>query len=124
MATKMENTDRLNRKLAAMPPAAKKLMRASLDANAKELLEGQKALAAQHRRSGRTIEGLDIIPGPHELAVYVVNHYRPSRYEEFGTVKTPAIPFFFPPYRLLRKRFKTRTRTAVSKAVKGTIGVR
>lgn len=119
----MEGIERLNRKLSRLPDATKKLMRDALEKNAKELVEAQKALAAPHRRSGRTIESIQIGPGEHELQVKVFSDDFAARWEEFGTVKTAAIPFFFPPYRLLRKKFVSRTRSGISKAVKVTVSV-
>jgi HK97 gp10 family phage protein len=41
-----------------------------------------------------------------------------ARWVEFGTVKTPAQPFFFPAYRLLRARIQRRLKRAISKAIR------
>lgn len=38
--------------------------------------------------------------------------------QEFGTVKQTPNPFFWPTYRLLRKKFNSRRRRALNKAVK------
>ncbi|WJR67654.1 hypothetical protein QTA58_02495 [Neorhizobium sp. CSC1952] len=38
--------------------------------------------------------------------------------QEFGTVNSPAQPFFWPAYRLLKKKFLSRRRSALNKAVK------
>jgi HK97 gp10 family phage protein len=108
----------LKNKLARMPAKAKQRMREALDKNADELISAQRSLAERHRASGRTIKSLQKKQGDHELQVKVFSDFFAARWEEFGTVKTPAIPFFFPPYRILKKRFKSRVRTATSKAVK------
>lgn len=38
--------------------------------------------------------------------------------QEFGTQKAPGQPFYYPAYRLLKKKFRNRRRRALSKAVK------
>lgn len=41
-----------------------------------------------------------------------------ARFQEFGTVKMPANPFFFPVWRVERKRVKARLSRALRKAIK------
>ena len=41
-----------------------------------------------------------------------------ARFQEFGTVKMPANPFFFPVWRARRKRIKNRISRAVSKGIR------
>ena len=41
-----------------------------------------------------------------------------AKFHEFGTVKMPANPFFFPVWRARRKRVKGRISRAISKAIK------
>lgn len=41
-----------------------------------------------------------------------------ARWQEFGTSKMPANPFFFPSYRSLRKRIKSRITREMKKAIK------
>lgn len=108
----------LNRKIAAMPGAARAAIYRSLDKSADELLRSQKALAERNRSSGKTIESLDKKLGDHPLQIKVFTDHFAARWEEFGTVKTPPIPFFFPAYRILRKKIKSRTRSSISKAVR------
>lgn len=43
-------------------------------------------------------------------------------FQEFGTVKQPAQPFFFPGYRLARKRAKARLARAVTNGAKKAFG--
>lgn len=42
-----------------------------------------------------------------------------ARYQEFGTSKMAANPFFWPAYRALKKRIKARITREISKAIKG-----
>lgn len=37
---------------------------------------------------------------------------------EYGTSNTPAQPFFWPAYRLLKKRIRNRIKRSISKAVR------
>lgn len=41
-----------------------------------------------------------------------------AKYQEFGTVKMPANPFFYPVWRARRRRVKVRISRAISKAIK------
>lgn len=41
-----------------------------------------------------------------------------ARFQEFGTVKMPANPFFFPVWRARKRRVKGRISRAISKAIK------
>jgi HK97 gp10 family phage protein len=41
-----------------------------------------------------------------------------ARFQEFGTVKMPANPFFFPVWRARRKRIKSRISRAISKGIR------
>lgn len=41
-----------------------------------------------------------------------------ARWVEFGTVNTPRQPFFFPSYRLLRRKIRGRMSRAMTKAIK------
>lgn len=42
-----------------------------------------------------------------------------ARWVEFGTAARPATPFFYPAFRALKKRMRSRTTRAINKAVKG-----
>jgi HK97 gp10 family phage protein len=44
--------------------------------------------------------------------------YDYARAVEFGTVKTPAQPFFFPTFRLMRKAMRSSMRRKISKTIK------
>lgn len=120
---KMVGLARLKRRLAAMPVKARQKMRDALVASAEELVRSQKALAERNRHSGDTIDSIQFKTGDHDLQIKVFSDFFASRWEEFGTVKTPAIPFFFPPYRILRKKIKSRARSAVRAAVKEAASV-
>lgn len=112
----------LHRKLRAMPAKAKARIREALEKGGDEVVAAQRALAQRSRRSGELIEGIHKEDGEHDLQVRVVSDAFYSLHVEFGTSHSAAEPFFFPGYRLMRKRVKNRVRTAVSKAAKEAAG--
>jgi hypothetical protein len=42
--------------------------------------------------------------------------------QEYGTQKSNARPYFWPSYRLTRKRLRARASRALNKAIKGVVG--
>lgn len=117
MAAKTEGLERLKAKIAALPLVAKDEMKAALNVGADELVAMQQRLAPRDR--GDLAQSIEKKEGRHELAV-IVQAGGPkaihARWNEFGTVKMPAQPFFFPAYRALRKRIRSRVNRASKKA--------
>lgn len=63
------------------------------------------------------------VAGPLEAVVTVGDtDVRYAHLVEYGTTKTQAHPFFWPGFRLTRKRAATKIRSAVSRAVKKNWG--
>ena len=77
-------------------------------------LRGRKGGSARRRssrpRGKRQVDSITIFAGD-RVAFY-------ARFVEFGTVKTPATPFFYPAYRAQRKRVKASIRKATREAAK------
>lgn len=133
MRARVQRLDRLERKLKAMPRAVGEAMRVAYEQNGDELVAMMKRLAP--RDQGDLIDSIEWKYGDNEdsrvgvkgrfgLAIVVsagtdnegaANH---ARYVEFGTPETFAQPFFFPSYRALRKRMKSRITRAQNKAIK------
>lgn len=118
MATaKIEGLERLRRKIAALPEAAKQEIKAALDESADELMAMQQRLVPVDE--GDLRKSIEKADGRHELQVLVrvggprAHH---ARFVEFGTQKMSARPFFFPSYRASRKRIKSRVNRATRKA--------
>lgn len=114
------NRDRLRRRLKAIPVEVRKAARAQLKANAEQLVETQKRLApvdtgelkdsirqqdtsTSTRISRRVSAGRGGVPY--------------AAWAEFGTTKNSARPFFWPAYRMLRRRFRARMTRATKKAI-------
>lgn len=118
VAAQVDKLDRLRKKLAKMPELARVEIRKALDKGAEEVLRAQRTLAATSRRTGALIGGLHAEDGEHDLQVKVVSSAFYSRYVEFGTSHSAAEPFFFPGYRLVKKRVKARIARAARAAAK------
>lgn len=134
---KILNRKRLERRLAAMPEATRIEIRAAMEQSAAEIVETMQRMApvdegdlrdsiawtwgdapagalviARTRKSIASKAGLT-------LTIYAgggEQYY--ARFVEFGTVNMTAQPFFFPSWRLGRRRVKGRVARAVTKAAK------
>jgi len=152
MPTKVQNVERLKRRLAAIPKAARKEIRAALEKGAQEIKTMARVMAPQD--SGDLRESIDYTFGEYAPAnsnvrgvvagagladpdLSVTIHAGDAKafyaaFIEFGTNPHPqggqfagtqhpgtaARPFFFPAYRLLKKRVKSRINRAVRKAAR------
>lgn len=113
----------LKRKLARVPKQAALRMREALEKGAKEINDAQKSLAQRSKRSGDLIDGITYREGDHELQLEIVSEVFYSKHVEFGTQKVAAQPFFYPGYRLSKKRVKRRVERAVKRAAKEAVSV-
>lgn len=150
---KVENVGRLKRKLTAFPKAAKFEIERAMIKSAREMVSMAKGLVPVDQGALRdsidwTFGGapkgsiaIGSIPGPNDVAITVyagdeVAYY--ARWVEFGTAPhkvggmfrgaqhpgAGAQPFFYPAFRSVRKRMKSRVgkavRSAAKKAASGT----
>lgn len=116
---KVEGLARLKARFAKLPAKIKVEVRRSLEQSADELVAFQRRLVPVD--DGDLRDSIQKRDGRHDLSVEVVAGNRKAFYAamvEFGTVNAPAQPYFFPPYRTLRKRIRARTSRAIRKAVK------
>lgn len=148
---KIQNRERLHRRIAALPQITKDEIRKGLADSAQEITELQKRFVpvdtGELRDSivwqyGNTtkIAHSQGVGGDHELSVRISagdTYVRYAHLVEFGTAPHPqggkfkgtmhpgtaAHPFFYPGYRLGQKRAKSRIGRAVSKAAKKAAGV-
>ena len=96
--------------------AVREAVQPALDKSAEELVTMQRQLAPVDE--GDLRESLHVEPGEHELTRKVRTDDFKARWQEFGTANSPAQPFFFVSYRLLRKRLQSRIKRAIGKAVR------
>ncbi|MBS9475538.1 HK97 gp10 family phage protein [Ancylobacter sp. VKM B-3255] len=124
---------RLQRRLMAIPEAVKRELRPTLEKSADEVVTMARRLAPVD--DGTLRASIRREPGDHDLEVRVEAGGEATTREvrrgsgvdydyalavEYGTIDTPAQPFFWPAYRLSSKRIKSRAKRAISKAVKRT----
>jgi HK97 gp10 family phage protein len=130
--------DRLRRRLEAIPEAVKEAVRPALTKSAEELVERMKALAPED--TGALKESIHVtLPGEttppysqpggsriaaeNEALVTVGNsEVRYPHLVEYGTAAAAAQPFFWPAYRLSKKRIQNRIKRAIGKAVRENWG--
>jgi hypothetical protein len=126
---KVTGREKLKRKLAALPPRVRDQMRRDIQVSAEELVGLQRRLApvvTGHLRDSlkwKWHRGEDEAAGS-EIAAKVFSDDFKARFVEFGTAAhgehpgTASRPFFFPAYRALRKKIKSRIARGTSKALK------
>jgi HK97 gp10 family phage protein len=134
--------DRLNKRLEAIPKGVKAAVQPSLQKSGKELVDEMQHLApvsadGSHGHPPGTLRdsivmtpageatpahsqpgGSHVVP---ENAVAITAGNTACRYAhfpEYGTTKMAAEPYFWPSYRLLKKRIQSRTKRAISKVVR------
>lgn len=128
--------DRLLAKMEAAQRAPREAIRPALLQSGEELASAMRTLAEASRDTGDLIESITVtgpgqstppysqpgrsrVAGEAEVLVTVGNsETRYAHLVEFGTSEAEAQPFFWPAYRLLRKRLLGRIKRAVAKAVR------
>src|SRR4051812_34042824 len=127
---------RLQRRLEAIPKAVIAAAQPALEKSGQELVGAMKSLAETSRDTGDLIDSIQMTtagnstppysqPGgsrvvpPNAVVVTVGNtDVRYPHLVEYGTAKAPAQPFFWPAYRLLKRKITSRIKRGVSKAVR------
>jgi len=130
--------DDFKKRMKAIPKAARVEIAKALEASAEEMAATARRFAPV--RTGALRDSIVVTPageatpahsqpgGAHvvpELTVAVTAGNTKVRYAhlvEHGTVDTPAQPFFWPAYRLHKKRVKSRMSRAMGKAAKAARG--
>jgi len=134
---RVHGLDRLKRKVRRMNPVVKTAVRESLVIWAGEFVDMAQRLAPfldgdleqsiswEFTTSSSGAETRGSIKGDEGLSVTVSAGGRDAfhaPFQEFGTVESPAQPFFFPTHRALRRRGRARMSRNISKAIKRTTG--
>lgn len=127
----MASTDRLARKLRALPKRMRAEIGAAVAKAGPEMVALARALAPADDgtlrasiRSSYVEEALKVtIEAGGEATTKPVRNGADASYDyalgqEFGTREMPANPFFFPAYRATKKRSKSRISRAINKAAK------
>lgn len=146
--TKIIGLDRLNRKLAKLPAAAEKAIKAAMEIGADEIVALMKSLVAvdtgelresigwtwgERPKYSQAIATVKSSDGKLTLTIFAGNNkVRYAHLVEFATAAhenggmfagtqhpgTSAQPFFFVSYRALRRRTKSRITRAITKSAK------
>lgn len=115
------NKTHVLRRLRMIPVQARQVAEAQLEKNAEDLLKLQRRLAPVRTGSLRGTLRKEAASTAERVAVKVkvgdggVPH---AAWLEFGTSHMVARPYFFVAYRMLRKRFQSRLRRALRKAIR------
>ncbi len=140
---KIQNIDRLKRKLAAMPRVAKEEIRQALEQSAEEIVGVMRSMVPVDKGTLRSSigwtwgappdgasafaqaggeAGLVITIYAGSNATYVSGargvEFQNAFLQEFGSAKMSANPFFRPAWRLNKKRARGRITRATTKAAK------
>lgn len=132
----VQGLDKLNRRWKAVPKLVREAVRAELERNAEEIVSEIRA-AAPKGKTGRLAASInwtwgDAPEGTMTIGKVGGRDYGTMRitiyagggkafyawFQEFGTQKMAANPFFFPVWRARRRRTKTRITRAINKAIK------
>ncbi|MBO0140219.1 HK97 gp10 family phage protein [Agrobacterium sp. Ap1] len=124
------DTADFKRRLRKLPKVMRRELSAALEKDADEWVKVSKMLAPRDPEDGTPLADSILRHGT-ETGGQVVRAggettTKPSAGgpfdyavgQEFGTQNGPRQPFFWPAYRLLRKKFTSRRRRALSKAIK------
>lgn len=129
---------RLDRRMAAIPQAVREAVRPALIKSGDELADAMRHLAPDDPATGAPDLKSSIavtLPGEQtpaysqpggsrvagELEVLVTVGNEEVRYPhllEYGTSKMEAQPYFWPAFRLMRKKLESRIKRAIGKAVR------
>lgn len=122
---------RFQARMRAIPQAVREAVQPALDKGASELVASMRQIAPNE--DGDLQASIRKEDGDHELSVKVAaggakttkpvrsgadTSYDYALGQEYGTKKMPANPFFWPAFRLNRKRLANRIKRAIGKAVK------
>ena len=127
---------RLKARFDAVPVRVQEAALVSLQKSSIELADLMRTLAESSRDTGALIDSIEMTPGDMNTppfsqpggstvvpsnAVMVTAGNEDVRYPhlvEHGTSEAPAQPFFWPAFRMLRNRIKSRTTRDIRKAVR------
>lgn len=122
------NRDRLRRRMKGIPVGVRKALKAQNAINAADLVAVQKTFAAASfsdptGQLQATIKHQDVSDSTRiSQRVTAGGSGTPyAAWVEFGTSKNGARPFFWPAYRLMKRRMKARMSRAAKKAVQEAI---
>lgn len=131
----VQGLDRLNRRWSAIPKKVREAARLALEQSAEEVVQAMRRFAPVDSGDLResigwtwgdapagsmtvgTVRGGDY--GAMVITIYAGGGDQfYARFQEFGTKKMRANPFFFPAWRARKRKVKTRLSRAIGKAIR------
>lgn len=127
---------RFQARMRAIPQAVRLAVQPALVQGAEEIAEAARVLAESSRDTGGLIDSIAVTPPggltprgatiggvrrvPENAAAVTAGNgeVRYAHLVEFGTREAVAQPFFWPAYRLARKRVTNRIKRAIGKAIR------
>ena len=127
---------RLQKRLDAIPKRVIAAVQPALEQSGQELVAAMKQLAEPSRDTGALIDsityttagnatppysqpgGSTVVPANSVVVTAGNTEVRYPHLVEYGTTKAGAQPYFWPAFRLLRKRLANRIKRSVAKAVR------
>ncbi len=116
MASKVEGLDKLRTSIATLRRETVTEIETALRKSADEMASMARALAPVDE--GDLRDSIQVVDGDHELQVRVVATDYKAGWVEHGVAHRPATPFFFPSYRAVRTRARSRISRAVNAAAR------
>lgn len=129
-----KQTQKLSRRLKAIPVAVKKAVAPALEQSGKELVATMRNLAPEDTGDLKhsikytmpgdatppySQPGGSTVAGENQVLITAGNtDVRYPHLVEYGTTDTPPQPYFWPAYRLKKKKLGNRIKRAIGKAVR------
>ena len=131
----VQGLDRLKARFDAIPVAVRAAAMKSMEASADEIVATMKSFAP--RDKGDVVASINWTWGDAPAGTMTIGKVGDNsfgslritifagggkafhaRFQEFGTVNMPAHPFFFPAWRLKKKKFRSSLSRAINKAIR------
>lgn len=122
MPLKVRRKDQLFQKLRRTVPAIEAATEKATEKSATELVDRMRSYAPVDEGTLRNSILWEFLPMRNGARVFVHGRAFYARFVEFGRPSVPAQPFFFPAYRLLRKRIRGRFSRAINAEIKKVVG--
>lgn len=125
--TRVEGLEALERRVAELPDVLRDQIKKAMVNNGKALVKRLRSVAP--REKGDLLASIEMVEGPGPLAVTVRagNAETPGKHVEYGHdapdgTHVPAVPFFWPSYRVEKKAIRGRVVRATNAGVKAVTG--
>lgn len=119
------NKGRLLARMAAIPPAVKKAVKAQTKTNAEDMVSQVKRnMQTFEHPTGELESSLTIVDSSNQYSIgyTIIEADGEGRYVEFGHGNAQPKPHFYPAYRVNKRKYRTRTNKAAKSSYVNWIG--